>query len=108
MSRLSFRRWAWPFLSDYGMALVLLLLCAFFGVVTLAEQHPTGVQAARQLARAIASDPGKSAAVVIVVREGEEDAGFADELRRELEARGARVLATVRGQPADARRALAR
>src|SRR4051794_25493244 len=100
------RRRASPFLADYGMALVLLLLCAFFGVVTRAEQHPTGVPAARQLARAIAADPGKPSTAVIVVREGNEDASFADALRRDLQERGVRVLATVRGQPADARRAL--
>ena len=104
MGRLVFA--ARPFLSDYGMALVLLLLCAFFGVVTCAEQHPTGVAAARQLARAIAADPEKPATAVIVSAKGTRTPCSPMELGRELEGRGVRVLATVRGQPADARRAL--
>src|SRR4051812_44578925 len=95
------------FLSDYGMVLVLLLLCAFFGVVTCAEQHPTGVQAARQLASAIAAESGGGGKAVIVVRASDEDASFAATLRRALEERRVTVLATSSGQPADARRALA-
>ncbi len=46
-------------LSDYGMVLVLLLLCALFSALTLAEQHPTGAAAARQVAAAIASRSGR-------------------------------------------------
>ena len=37
------------FLSDYGMVFVLLLLCAFFSVVTYSEQSPTGEAAAKQV-----------------------------------------------------------
>ena len=94
-------------LSEYGMVLVLLVLCAFFGVVTLAEQHPTGLAAARGLADAVASGAGGKANVLIVVREGEEDHAFAEELGRGLKNRGVAVVGTVRGQPADARRAIA-
>ena len=95
-----------PAIADYGMVFVLLLLCAFFSVVTRAEQHPTGALAARQLASAIAADSGKEAKVLIVVRESDEDRAFADELGRRLRERGVTVLDTVRGQPADARRAI--
>src|SRR5262245_53693958 len=95
------------FLSDHGMVVVLLLLCAFFGVVTRAEQHPTGAPAARQLADAIAGSASRARSV-IVVRASDEDAAFATELRRALEERGVTVLETVRGQPADARRVLTR
>src|SRR4051812_23601249 len=95
-------------LSGRGMVLVLLLLCAFFGVVTCNEQHPTGTLAARQLADAIAAGSGGRARVMIVVRSSDEDAAFAAELRRQLEERGVAVVATVRGQPADARLAMSR
>jgi ribose transport system permease protein len=108
MERQRERRRAPQVLSDYGMLLVLLLLCAFFGVATRAEQHPTGVQAARQLAAAIASDSGEPSKTLIVVRDSAEDASFAAELRRQLEQRGVSVLGTVRGQPAEARRELTR
>lgn len=94
------------FLSDYGMLLVLLLLCAFFSAATVQEQHPTGPAASRQLASAIASGAGPGARVLIVVRDLGEDAGFADELRRALEGREVAVVGTVRGGPPDARRAI--
>ena len=93
--------------SRYAMVIVLLSLCAFFGVVTLDEQHPTGLPAARQLAAAIASATGNTPAVLIVVRENEEDAVFAEELDRRLRERGIRVVGTVKGHPADARRTIA-
>jgi ribose transport system permease protein len=95
-------------LSDYGMLLILLLLCAFFSVTTFEDQHPTGPAAARQLASAIGSAAGRGARVVIVVRNLDEDASFAEELRRSLEGRGLIVVETIRGAPADARRAIAR
>jgi ribose transport system permease protein len=96
------------FLADHGMLVVLLLLCAFFGIVTRAEQHPTGVAAARQLAQSIAADAVQDARAVIIVRTGDEDALFAAELRLALRQGHVSVIDTVRGQPADARRALTR
>lgn len=89
-------------LSDYGMLLVLLLLCGLFSALTYTEQHPTGEAAARQLA----SEIGKGARVMIAVREQAEDEVFAQRLATELEARGAEVVATVQGEPKDARAAL--
>ena len=94
-------------LSEYGMVLVLVALCAFFGVVTLAEQHPTGLQAADDLAAAI-QGAAVSKNVLIVVGPGVEDAAFARELARRCKTIDIGVIDTVRGQPADARRALVR
>jgi ribose/xylose/arabinose/galactoside ABC-type transport system permease subunit len=91
-------------LSDYGMILILFLLCAFFSASTIEEQHPTGPAASRQLASAI----GSGARVLIVVRDLDEDAGFAEELRRSLEGRGIAVVGTARGGPSDARRTIVR
>ena len=70
--------------SDYGMLLVLLLLCALFSVLTCTEQHPTGEAAARQLAGEIEG----GARVMIAVREQAEDAAFARFLERALKERG--------------------
>ncbi len=93
-------------LSDHGMILVLLLLCAFFSAATFEEQHPSGPSAARQLASAIASGAGGGARALIVVRDHDEDIAFGDQLRSSLEGRGVTVAGTVRGGPADARRAI--
>jgi ribose transport system permease protein len=88
------------------MVLVLLLLCVVLSVATVDEQHPTGLAAARQLAGTIEARFGKSARVLIVVRQHAEDVAFADELARELDSAGIQVVQQVRGEPADARRAL--
>ncbi|MEQ1860764.1 MAG: ABC transporter permease [Chthoniobacteraceae bacterium] len=87
-------------LADYGMVFVLLLLCAFFSVVTLSEQHPTSEAAARKLAADL------SGRVLIAVRDQAEDAAFADRLAAELKARGVEVVAIVKGDPKAARTAL--
>ncbi len=94
------------FASDYGMLLVLLLLCAYYSWVTFAEQHPTGADAGRQLAEVIVERFGGDAGVLIVARSSKEDAGFADTLRTSLERQGVTVLETIKGQPIDARAAL--
>jgi ribose transport system permease protein len=102
------RALASPLLADYGMLAVLLLLCAVLGVATLNEQHPTGAAAARQLAGVIVRDSASGARVAIVLGTGDQDATLAAELQEALRGRGVAVVETVRGQPADARRALAR
>ncbi|HKQ38288.1 MAG TPA: ABC transporter permease, partial [Verrucomicrobiae bacterium] len=88
------------FISDYGMIFVLVGLCAWFSWVTLAEQHPTGAAAGEQLARELR---GKGP-VLIVARDTPEDGQFVTALERGLE-RG-QLVSAVKGQPADARRAL--
>ncbi|WP_435010278.1 ABC transporter permease [Tundrisphaera lichenicola] len=95
-------------LSDYGMVLILFLLCAFFSASTIEVQHPTGPAASRQLASAIESKVDRGAQVLIVVRDLGEDAEFAEELRRSLEARDISVIETIRGEPVDARRGIVR
>ncbi|HWB12092.1 MAG TPA: ABC transporter permease [Pirellulales bacterium] len=93
-------------LSDYGMILVLVLLCAFFSAVTYREQSVSGAAAGRQLAGTIEREVGGSARVLIAVRDVPADAAMAEELRRELEKAGGQVADVVRGEPKDARRAL--
>ena len=98
----SLTRW----LADYGMIFVLLLLCAFFSVVTYSEQSPTGEGAAKQVSAAIGGQIGKTARVLIAASDQPDDAAFATKLQRDLAASGAQVLAVVKGQPKDAREAL--
>jgi ribose transport system permease protein len=88
-------------LADYGMVLVLLLLCAFFSVMTLTEQNPTGEAAARQLA----GELRKGGHVLIAVRPQADDIIFARQLQETLTAAGAQVT-VVTGEPHDAREAL--
>ncbi|RMG39288.1 MAG: ABC transporter permease [Planctomycetota bacterium] len=88
------------------MLLVLLLLCALFSWLTVADQFPSGEEAAAQVARQIADLNRPAARVVIAVRDQREDHAFADALRARLQAAGAAIVADVRGGPPDVRREL--
>ena len=94
------------FFADYGMIMVLLLLCIFFSIVTHGEQSPTGEAAARQVLASISGQGAQSPRVLIAASDQPGDAEFASTLERTLTGAGARVVATVRGGPRDAREAL--
>ncbi len=92
------------FVSDYGMSLVLLLLCVYYSLVTFAEQQATGAAGGEQLAQAVLARVGSSGRVLIVTRDRPaEDVSFADALHRRLEAAGVQIVADVRGWPSDVR-----
>jgi ribose transport system permease protein len=93
-------------LSDHGMILVLLLLCAYFSVVTYSEQSPVGEAAAGQVAAMIKSKFGNAPRVLIVGRDQADDVAFANKLQATLASTGAQVLGIVHGEPKDARDAL--
>lgn len=101
------RFWQSRSLGDYGMVIVLFLLCAFFTVVTWAEQHPGGPAAAQQLAEKIAEEQSGKVRVAIVVRDSARDVEFADALSAELKQQGHTVVAVIKGQPPEARSAIA-
>ncbi len=100
-------KWNWlRASSDYGMVAVLLLLCAFFSVVTYKEQSPSGAAAGAQLAQTILQEFGAKARVLVVVRDLPDDRALAEQLSADLTAAGGQILGTVRGEPKDARAAL--
>jgi ribose transport system permease protein len=93
------------FLSRYGMTFVLALLCLFFSLATNTLQPATGPDAARRLARRIASSAGEKP-VLVAARETDEDRQFAAALGEELKRRGISRVTTVSGDPRAARQAL--
>ena len=93
-------------MSDYGMAVVLLLLCIFFSLVTIKQQHPTGVDAGRRLANDIDSQFSENATVLLVAGPSTEDVAFLEELERQLLNQRQQVLQRVNGGPPDVRRAI--
>jgi ribose transport system permease protein len=93
-------------LSSFGMVPVLLLLCAYYSVVTLAEQPTAGAAGGEEVARHILKKEGKAARVLIVVGTGRDDGTFAHALARDLNAGGATILGLVQGQPSEARKVL--
>jgi ribose transport system permease protein len=93
--------------SEYGIALVLVVLCVVFSVATLTEQQPEGATAGEELARTIAAEYGAGAKVVVVAGPGRADREFADALDAGLRQAGLTVAARSAGHPSDARTALA-
>lgn len=88
------------------MAVVLLLLCLFFSLVTIKQQHPTGADAGRRLAIEVIQRFGNNANVMLVASKSAEDITFVKELETELTAGGVNILKAVNGAPPDVRRAL--
>jgi len=93
------------FVADYGMIFVLLLLSGFFSLLTIKEQDPTGRVAGLEVARAIA-EKHPDGNVIVVARDTAVDRQFSDAASKYLQANGFTVLATVNGEPADARVAM--
>ncbi len=91
------------FLNDYGMLLVLVLLCGFFTAATWEEFRPMGSEAARETAAAVLQAHGASASVLIVTGDGVEHKAFAADCRKELEACGITVVRAVAGEPVNVR-----
>lgn len=89
-------------LADYGMLIVLLLLCVFFSVATIIQQHPTGAEAGKRLAAEI-REQFPEGRVIIVARGNREDVEFATALANELEADDLEVVDAVTGKPTDVR-----
>ena len=95
------------FLSNYGSVLVLLLLCAYYSIVTWGVQHPITPSAGRKIARTIAREHGEDASVWIVIRNTEKDKVFAAAIEKELKSLGATVIGTLPAdKPSDVRVAL--
>ncbi len=89
------------------MLAVLAALCAYYSVVTLTVQQPSGGEAARQVAERIAGFGGGTAGgVLLVARGSEEDTVFLGALEASLRARQVEVAGRVQGEPRDARVAL--
>ncbi len=93
-------------LRDYGMLIVLLVLCVLFSVLTISEQHPGGAEAARKTLTRIASTVDRNSGILIIGRDNEEDARFAAALQEELVAKGFSGTRLMTGDPATIRSAL--
>jgi ribose transport system permease protein len=87
------------FLNHYGMLGVLILLAALFSGLTLREQQPEGASAAKALARELSRQAGPTQGILIVSREGGEDALFASQLSDRLKKSGFTNLHTTAGDP---------
>jgi len=95
-------------LADYGMLIILVFLCALFSYLTWEEQHPSGEDGARRLARGLPRAEKPGAVALVVAGEGEDERAFALALPPLLRSLGYQVPAPVVGHPADAVAAIER
>lgn len=95
------------FFADYGMLAVLILLCVYYSVVTLAEQNPTGADAGRVVAASILKSSQAGSGVFIATKPGAEDARFTDAITVSLAQAELNLVGQVQGDPAAVRQALA-
>jgi ribose transport system permease protein len=89
-------------LADYGMVVVLLILCAFFSAVTYSEQSVAGDAAIQQLA-ATAKNGDQ---VLLIGADTASDIASINQLGEQLTSRQVTVVAAINGSPKDARNAL--
>jgi len=93
-------------LRDYGMILVLILLCLLFSVLTLKKQSPQGNAAAAELIEQIKSRFNSSDIILAVGAINKDSAPFAEKLCEKLKKEGFNNTRVVVGVPRDLRLAL--
>ena len=94
-------------ISDYGMLVVLAILCSVFSVLTIAPQVPRGEAAAAQVSRALRDLGGHApdSSVLIAVQARRADDAFLAAMQKQAAQHHWR-LTVVRGEPSDARQQL--
>src|SRR5712692_7444255 len=92
-------------LREYGMVIVLALLCLYYSLVTSTEQPATGAASAQRLADRIARN-GRDTSALIVTRDTEEEIQFANALEAALKKHKVIIAGKTSGEPRAARQAL--
>jgi len=85
--------------NEYGMLIILLLLCVFFSVMTLRDQYPTGEAAAESAYESIAKSYLPDSRILIISRATSDDSLFAAKLRQILFENGFSSIQSVSGDP---------
>jgi len=85
--------------SEYGMLVVLVLLCLLFSLLTIREQHPSGKEAADALFRQLSVPDNRQRAIVIAARADSQDSLFTSTLRAQLISEGFSEVEVVQGDP---------
>ncbi|MFI5381703.1 MAG: ABC transporter permease [Tepidisphaerales bacterium] len=92
--------------ANYGMAGVLLLLCAYYSWATFGYQYPVGASAGEVIATRVAGMADRGSAILIIAGADAEDQEFAGRAQAVLQAKGYTHVARIEGDPAAARAAL--
>ena len=92
------------FLDDYRILWALIGLCAFFSLLTLKEQTPSGEAAVNEVTEVIESQYEKNAVIIAVGASNKGSADFANALAAALESRGFTEVKSSIGSPQDFRK----
>jgi ribose transport system permease protein len=106
MTILPGRMWVKRAFANYGMAIVLLLLCLYYSWATLQRQRPVGKEAASAVLSEVASCTQPSSRILIVARSVGQDLPFAEALTQTLTQRGYSSIQAIEGEPQLTREAL--
>ena len=87
------------FLSDYGMLVVLIVLCAIFSVLTIEKRSAVGADGAASLAVQISGGFEKDDAIFVAAGTSPDDDAFLEKLEAELKAAGFTNVTTGQGGP---------
>ena len=102
----TFRNSSLRLFRDYGMLVVLVLLCAFFSIVTMSEQHLEGEDAAAALLPLLEKTCSPGASILLIGRSTSDDSLFIRSLQSRLAAQGSNITGIVTGNPATIRAVL--
>ena len=93
--------------SDYGMVVVLILLCLLFSVLTFRKESATGSSSAKSIIRKVESTLQKSDVIFVVGEIRKESGEFASKVFAGLEEKGFNGARFVVGSPKELRTELA-
>ena len=100
------RGWKFKSLSEYGMLVVLLLLCAYYSWATMSHGQAVGPDAGRECAQQVLARSSTVKDVAIVVGQATDNAGFAEAATAKLRSSGVTGITTIEGDPHDIRQGL--
>ena len=86
-------------LSNYGMLIVLALLCIYYSIATLAEQTPRGSDAAELVVQNILARNALPASVAVITKGNAEHVQFAEAMQQGLSDGGVTNVEWIQGEP---------
>ena len=85
--------------SEYGMLVVLVLLCVLFSLLTIREQHPSGTEAADVLFDHLSLSDNRQRGILIAARPDSQDSLFTTALRTQLAGGGFSGVEVLQSDP---------
>ncbi len=92
--------------GEYGMILVLLVLCVGISVITITDVHPNGAAAGKAFADDLIEAYGTDVRIFVAAGNAAEDIAFVTAVRDAAWGQGVTVVRALNGDPRDARAAL--